>query len=88
VVDMEGRRKHSGKGARVGVAAVKAISDDAAFVMPPLNRFIDGNGRFIRGASVLYSASPKWWTTLGKIRKNIRSLRRTSAGAGTSNGRQ
>ena len=31
-------------------AAMKAISDEAAFVMPPLNRFIDENGKFATGS--------------------------------------
>ena len=37
-------------------AAVKAISDDAAFEMPPMNRFIDENGRFATGRFLMYVA--------------------------------
>lgn len=52
-------------------AAVKAISDDSAFPMPPLTRFIDGNGRFETRQFLIYVAlHPKWWATLAKIRKN------------------
>ncbi len=52
-------------------AAVKAISDDSAFPMPPLTRFIDGNGRFETRQFLVYIAlHPKWWATLAKIRKN------------------
>ncbi len=52
-------------------AAVKSISDDASFVMPPMNRFIDGNGRFDTRRFLVYMAiHPKWWSTLGKIRQN------------------
>ncbi len=74
VVDMEAA-------AEAGVAqerglefvAVKAISDEAGFVMPPLNRFIDGNGNFDTRRFLFYIAlHPKWWSTLGKIRKNSR----------------
>lgn len=51
-------------------AAVKAISDDAAFAMPPLNRFIE-DGKFDTQRFLVYIAlHPKWWTTLGRIRKN------------------
>ncbi|MGA2905824.1 MAG: phosphorylase, partial [Candidatus Korobacteraceae bacterium] len=52
-------------------ASLKSISDDAAFAMPPLNRFIDGNGRFDTRRFLLYVAlRPRWWGTLGKIKKN------------------
>lgn len=55
----------------VKFASWKAISDDAAFVMPPLNRFIDGNGQFATRKFLVYLAlHPKWWTTLGKIKSN------------------
>jgi len=41
--DMEGAAEAQvAKERGLEFAAVKAISDDAAFVMPPLNRFIDG----------------------------------------------
>lgn len=52
-------------------AAVKSISDDAGFVMPPLNRFIDENGRFATRKFLVYLAlHPRWWSTLGKIKEN------------------
>lgn len=55
----------------VKFASLKAISDDAAFVMPPLNRFIDDNGQFATRKFLVYLAlHPKWWTTLGKIKSN------------------
>jgi hypothetical protein len=39
--------------------------------MPPLSRFIDGNGRFDTRQFLVYIAlHPKWWATLGKMRKN------------------
>ena len=51
--------------------AVKSVSDDAAFAMPPLMRFIDGNGEFHNGRFLLYVAlRPKWWPVLAKIRAN------------------
>lgn len=52
-------------------AAVKAISDDAAFEMPPFGRFIGENGRFaMRKFLIFVALHPKWWATLGKIKKN------------------
>ena len=52
-------------------AALKSVSDDASFVMPPLNRFIDENGRFATRKFLMYVAlHPRWWSTLGKIKEN------------------
>ena len=53
-------------------AAVKSISDDASFTMPPLIRFINQKGKFATGRFLLYVAlRPKWWPVLGKMRTNI-----------------
>ena len=55
----------------VEFASLKAISDDAAFDLPPLNRFIDENGQFATRKFLIYVAlHPKWWATLGKIKAN------------------
>jgi len=52
-------------------AAVKSISDDATFIMPPMNRFIDEKGRFATRKFLIYIAlHPKWWTTMGRIKEN------------------
>ncbi len=52
-------------------ASVKAISDDAAFEMPPLNRFIGEDGRFATASFVMYIAfRPKWWSSLGTLKRN------------------
>ncbi len=52
-------------------AAVKSISDDAGFAMPPLLRFIDKNGKFAGSRFLLYVAfRPKWWPVLEKMRGN------------------
>jgi nucleoside phosphorylase len=72
VVDMEGAavaqvaKEHS-----LAFASVKAVSDDAEFVMPPMNRFIDGAGKFATRRFLAYVAlHPRWWTALGRIKKN------------------
>jgi adenosylhomocysteine nucleosidase len=52
-------------------AAVKSISDDAGFAMPPLMRFIDQNGKFSTGRFLLFVAfRPNLWPVLRKMRAN------------------
>jgi len=70
VVDMEGAAVAQVARERgLKFAAIKAISDDSRFVMPPLARFIDNDGRFHDGRFLLYVAlRPKWWPALAKIR--------------------
>ena len=72
VVDMEGAAvaqvamKHG-----LEFDSIKSISDDAGFDMPPMERFIDENGRFAALRFLMYVAlHPRWWATLGKIKKN------------------
>lgn len=71
VVDMEAAAvAQVAKERGLEFAAIKAISDDAEFDMPPLNRFID-NGRFDTRRFLIYVAlHPRWWGALGKIKKN------------------
>jgi len=72
VVDMEGAAvAQIAKERGLAFEAVKAISDDASFKMPPLMRFIDEQGRFHNGQFLLYVAlRPRWWPALGRIRAN------------------
>ena len=72
VVDMEGAAvAQVAKERGLRFAAVKAISDDAGFVMPPLTQFVDHNGRFHNGRFLLYVAlRPKLWPALAKMRSN------------------
>jgi len=72
VVDMEAAAvAEVAKANGLEFVGLKAISDDASFDMPPLGRFIDVNGRFATGKFLMYVAlHPKWWATLGKIKKN------------------
>ncbi len=74
VVDMEAAAvAQVAKDRGLEFAAVKAISDDASFEMPPLARFVDGNGRFNKQQFLVFVAlHPKWWGTLGKLRTNSR----------------
>ncbi|MGE5111537.1 MAG: hypothetical protein ACM3JB_11805 [Acidobacteriaceae bacterium] len=51
--------------------AVKAVSDDARFAMPPLGRFIDDHGKFRTSRFVAYaSVRPGMWAALGKLKRN------------------
>jgi hypothetical protein len=72
VVDMEGAAvAQVAKEHGLEFAAVKSISDDARFTMPPLTRFINHNGKFATGRFLFYVAlRPKWWPVLGKMRTN------------------
>jgi nucleoside phosphorylase len=72
VVDMEGAAvAQVAKEHGVAFASIKAVSDDAEFVMPPMNRFIDGAGKFATRRFLAYVAiHPRWWAALGKIKKN------------------
>jgi len=72
VVDMEAAalaevaREHG-----LEFAAIKAISDEADFVMPPLARFVEESGRFATGRFMVYVATrPQLWPVLRKMRAN------------------
>jgi adenosylhomocysteine nucleosidase len=71
VVDMEAAAvAQVAKERGLQFAAIKSISDDAEFDMPPLNRFID-DGKFDTRRFLIYVAlHPRWWGALGKIKKN------------------
>jgi len=71
VVDMEAAAvAQVAKERGLRFAAIKSISDDAEFDMPPLNRFID-DGKFDTRRFLVYVAlHPRWWGTLGKIKRN------------------
>jgi adenosylhomocysteine nucleosidase len=72
VVDMEAAavaevaREHG-----MEFASVKAVSDEASFLMPPMTRFIGSNGRFATARFVFYIAfRPHWWATVGELKRN------------------
>jgi len=55
----------------VGFAAVKSVSEEAGFRLPPLQRFIGPKGRFHSGRFLFYVAlRPQWWPALARMRKN------------------
>lgn len=55
----------------VSFRCVKAISDEAAFVMPPLNRFVDGEGKFQNGTFAAWAVlRPQWWPRIVALMRN------------------
>ena len=55
----------------VKFAAVKAVSDELDFPLPPLGRFVDAEGRFRTGRFVAHSVMrPRMWPVLSELRRN------------------
>jgi len=77
-VDMEAAAAAQGAQARgVEFAALKAISDDADFSMPPVERFFSNDGQFRSTAFALYVAVRPWlWRrTMALARNSARASR-------------
>ncbi|HEY6254091.1 MAG TPA: hypothetical protein VI685_29405 [Candidatus Angelobacter sp.] len=57
--------------AGISFRCVKAISDDAAFVMPPLKQFVDAEGKFQNGRFAAWAAvRPQWWPRIMALMRN------------------
>lgn len=71
-VDMEAAAV--AKGAEVRgpqFAAIKVISDELGFPMPPMERFVAADGSFQSGSFALYSALRPWtWPTVYRLARN------------------
>jgi adenosylhomocysteine nucleosidase len=53
--------------------AIKAISDEIDFPMPPLNSFVDTTGKFHTGAFVMSAlVHPRWWRPTMVLARNGR----------------
>jgi len=53
--------------------AIKVISDELDFPMPPLGRFIDEKGRFQSGSFIIYTAIRPWiWPAVWQLARNSR----------------
>ena len=72
VVDMEGAAvAQVAKQHGLEFAAIKSISDEAAFAMPPLQRFIRDDGQFAIARLALKAIlHPEWWAALARLRSN------------------
>ncbi|MCI0353876.1 MAG: phosphorylase [Acidobacteria bacterium] len=48
--------------------AIKAISDERDFVLPPMGQFVDDTGQFQTGRFLAYlAARPRWWGTVRRM---------------------
>jgi adenosylhomocysteine nucleosidase len=72
--DMEAAAVARGAQARgIRFSAVKVISDELAFVMPPMGPFIGGHAEFNTARFVLFAALRPWlWASLAKLAGNTR----------------
>ena len=74
VVDMESAavaavaREHG-----VEFMAIKAISDELGFAMPPVAKFVNGNGKFETARFAAFVAlRPRWWSAVRQLGANSR----------------
>lgn len=74
VVDMEAAAVAAVAQKRgIEFAAIKAISDEVDFVMPPVGEFVDQAGRFQTLRFAIYIAvRPKWWRAVKQLNSNSR----------------
>jgi len=72
VVDMEAAAvARAAQEAGIEFRCVKAISDEADFVMPPLGRFVDAPGNFQSGRFLAWAALRPWhWARVIKLGRN------------------
>ena len=80
-VDMEAAAVAKGAEARgLRFAAVKAISDEVGFAMPPMDRFVAPDGSFRTGSFALYAAArPLLWPKLLRLAQNSAKATRALA---------
>ena len=74
VVDMEAAAVAEVAESRgIWFAAIKAISDESDFEMPPVARFVDSAGQFqtLRFAAFI-AIRPKWWAAVRELDSNSR----------------
>jgi len=74
IVDMEAAGvARVAQQAGLGFRCVKAISDEADFVMPPLSRFVDAEGRFQTSRFAGWAAfRPRYWAKIAALARNSR----------------
>ena len=72
IVDMEGSavaaiaQQHG-----IEFMAIKAVSDELNFPIPPLTRFVNANGKFERLRFLAWVAiRPKWWSVVRQLNAN------------------
>jgi adenosylhomocysteine nucleosidase len=56
---------------KIGFRCVKAISDEADFIMPPMGKFLDASGEFQNGKFALWAALRPWqWPRIAALARN------------------
>ncbi|HUK88431.1 MAG TPA: hypothetical protein VLT85_12265 [Terriglobales bacterium] len=72
VVDMEGFAVGEVAQAHgLPFLAAKAVSDDLGFELPPLQGFVDGEGKFEAGRFVAHAAvHPGWWGMIARLKRH------------------
>jgi len=78
VVDMEAAGvARVAQQAHLDFRCVKAISDEADFVMPPMARFMDAAGTFATGKFALWATFRPWqWSKIAALARNSRRATR------------
>ena len=71
-VDMEAAAVGKGAQARgVPFTAIKAISDESSFPMPPMERFVSADGKFKTSSFALYASIRPWlWARVIRLGRN------------------
>jgi len=55
----------------VGFLAIKAISDELDFIMPPLSRFVSDDGKFhLLDFAAFLAVHPRWWKAASALNSN------------------
>jgi adenosylhomocysteine nucleosidase len=72
VVDMEAAAvARVASETKTGFFCVKAISDELDSQLPPLNRFVDGSGRFPTSRFVAWATvRPQWWPAVFRLARD------------------
>lgn len=72
IVDMEASSVARGCGWRgVQFRSVKAVSDELAFELPPMDHYVDPRGNFLTGEFVLATVlHPTWWLRVVQLGRN------------------
>lgn len=72
IVDMEAAAEAAvAKEHGIEFIAIKAVSDDLNFPMPPLGRFVSDEGKFETFRFLTWVAvRPKWWSAVGRLNAN------------------
>ncbi len=75
VVDMESAAVAAVAQERgIEFTAIKAISDELDFEMPPVSGFVDANGKFETARFAMHLAMrPKWWSAVRQLSANSRT---------------